>query len=267
MSEEDPIEGLRAVCATIGFDLDGVDRSLVDRVRVLAEQSRTVDDARRMTSYAERIFRHYDVVKPSQAFGSLERKTVILACIFSDIGKTGPAGADVEDARLVAAAFAVENVRDDTQTVDTFLRTYFPADAEHRIARFVAIGIDPAMSMRQFWNLHSSWTLAITEGAGVPLEACAAAASHHLVDDVNPRSIVDANDRFTRRFGANDAFDRTEKLVIVLDKYDAATRRGGLDHARAIAWVRERIARSARFRGDAELATLVADVDTVLGAD
>lgn len=264
MSADDPIEGLRALCAAIGFDLDDAERLLIERVRLLAEHSRTFDDAIRMASYAERIFRHYDVAKPAEAFGALERQTVVLACLFSDIGKTGPAGADVEDARLVAEAFAVENVRDDTQPVAKFLRTYFPTDAEHRIARFVVLGVDPAMSIRQFWNLHSGWTLAIAEGAGLPLEACAAAASHHLLEDVNPRSIVDDDHRFTRRFGANDTFDRAEKLVIVLDKYDAATRRSGLTHDRAIAWLRDRIGRSARFRNDEGLAALVADADEVL---
>lgn len=265
MTDEDPVEALRSRCAAIGFDLDDADRSLVERVRVLAEHSRTFDDAHRMALYAERIFHHYEVAKPSEAFTALERQTVVLACLFSDIGKTGPAGADAEDARLVAEAFAVENVRDDTQSVATFLRTYFPADAEHRIARFAALGVDPAMSIRQFWNLHSDWTLTITEGAGLPLEACAAAAAHHLIDEVNPRSIVDERNRFTRRFGANETFDRAEKLVIVLDKYDAALRRGGHTHDRAIAWLRDRIAKSDRFRDDAELARLVADVDEVFG--
>jgi hypothetical protein len=93
--------------------------------------------------------------------------------------------------------------------------------------------------------------------------ACATAATHHLLDDVNPEAIVGANDRFTRRFGANTCFDRAEKLVIVLDKYDALRRRGRLSHAKAIAWLNERLANNERFHGDRELRTLIADIDTV----
>ena len=264
MKPDDPIEGLRALCAAAGFDIDGADRSLAERMRVLAECSPTLDDARRMVSYAHRVFRHYELTTPADAFSELERQTVVLACLFSDIGKTGPDGAAVEDARLFAQAFGVENVRDDAQSLATFLRTYFPEDAERRTARFVALGIDPSMSMREFWNLHSGWTLAITERAGLPLEACAAAGAHHLLDDVNPGDIVDDDDRFTRRFGTNHTFDRAEKLVIVLDKYDAALRRGGLSHDGAIAWLRERIAKSERFRDDEELAALVIEVDAAL---
>lgn len=272
MSEEegaaadDDVEQLHAECAAIGFDLRSAGGSLVERMRLLSEHSRTFDDARRMVAYAQRLFRHYETERPAEAFTALERRIVILACLFSDIGKSGPEHADADARRLVAEMFAIENVRDDTQRVDSLLETHFPGDAEARIARFAALGLDPSMSVRQFWNLHSDWTLAITEASGLPPEAIAAAASHHLLDDVNPRAIVGEDDRFRRGFGENTVFDRTEKLVIVLDKYDAARRRGGRTHDEAMSWLRDRISRSARFRDDPELRTLVDVVDVVLDA-
>lgn len=263
---DDSLEQLRAQCTAFGFDLDHAGSSLLERMRLLAERSKSFDDAMRLTAYADRIFRHYDAVKPAAAFSPVERQTVVLACLFSDVGKTGPEDAGPEDRRLIAEVFAVENVRDETQPLVSFLRRYFPADAERRIARFAALGIDPRMTIRQFWNLHSGWTLGVAEAAGLPVEAVAAAATHHFLDDVNPRAIVGEDGRFTRPFGENIAFDRAEKLVIVLDKYDAARRRGGLTHDQAITWLRERIAKNPRFRDDAELLELVADVDTVIGA-
>ena len=265
-SAEDSLERLRRQCTAIGFDLDSASSSLLERMRLLAERSNTFADAMRLTSYAERIFRHYDTAKPAEAFSPLERKTVLLACLFSDIGKTGPAAADAGARRLIAEAFAVENVHDDAQSVATFLRTYFPADAEQRIARFTALGLDPTMSVRQFWNLHSGWTLEVAEAAGLPIEAVAAAATHHLLEGVSPQAIVGEDDRFTRHFGENVAFDRAEKLVIILDKYDAVKRRGRHTHAQAIAWLRDRIAKSRRYRDDEEFIELVADVDAVIGA-
>lgn len=261
------VEHLRAQCAAVGFDLDQACSSLLERVKLLAEQSKTFDDAKRMSSYAERIFRYYDETKPEKAFDPVERKTVVLGCLFSDVGKTGPFAASAEDRRMIAEAFAVENVRDDTQPLATFLRTYFPNDAEERIVRFEKLGIDTSISVRRFWNLHSGWTLEILEAAGLPLEAVAAAASHHLLEDVNPRDIVGEDASFTRRFGENPSFDRAEKLVIVLDKYDAARRRSGCTHAQAIAWLRDRIAKSPRFHDDQEFLTLVDDVEKVLADD
>ena len=258
------VEQLHSHCAGVGFELDQTDGALLDRIRLVGEGSKTFDDAIRMAHYAQRIFQHYDRTKPAAAFTPLERRTVVLAALFADIGKTGPLEADAAARRLIVEMFAVENVKDDAQPVTTFLRTYFPADAEDRIARFRALGLDATMSLRQFWNLHSEWTLAIAEAAGIPPEAVAAAATHHLLDDVNPGAIVDEEDRFTRAFGANATFDRPEKLVIVLDKYDAARRRGRLTHERAIAWLRERIAKNPRFRDDAELRELVDDTEVAL---
>lgn len=261
---DDPVSLLRPHCAAVGFDLGDAEEMLLERMRLVAQGSKTFDDALRMSGYAHRIFDYYQATKPARAFTDDERRTVVLASLFSDIGKTGPAEADVVARRYVVDVFAVENVKDDQQPLDTFLRNYFPKDADARLSAFRALGIDPSISIRQFWNLHSAWTLAILEKAGVPPEAVAAAATHHLLDDVNPGAIVGDDDRFTRRFGDNAAFDRAEKLVIILDKYDAARRRGHLSHEAAIKWLEERIAKSTRFHDDAELHELVADVKTVL---
>ena len=258
------VNQLRSQCAAVGFELDRADGALLERIRLVGEGSKTFDDAVRMSRYAHRIFEHYEQTKPTAAFTPLERRTVVLAALFSDIGKTGPLEADAAARRLIVEMFAVENVRDDAQTVTEFLRGYFPSDAEDRIARFRALRLDPAMSIRQFWNLHSEWTLAIAEAAGLPPEAAAAAATHHLLDDVNPGAIVGDDARFTRAFGDNASFDRAEKLVIILDKYDAARRRSRLTHEQAIAWLRDHIAKNPRFCDDEALLGLVDDADVAL---
>lgn len=258
------VNRMRAQCAAVGFDLDAAGSSLVERMRLLAKHSKVLDDASRMAAYAERIFRHYDKTRPGHAFTALEQQTIVLACLFSDIGKTGPVEADADERSVIAEAYAIDNVRDDTQPLESFFRARFPDDAEWRVARVRSLGLDPGMSMRNFWDLHSGWTLDIAEAARLPPEAVAAAATHHLLEEVNPRAIVGEDHRFTRRFGANATFDRAEKLVILLDKYDAVRRRGRRTHDEAIAWLRDRLAKSVRFREDVEFTELLADVDTVL---
>ncbi len=257
-------ESLRALCAEVGFDLDGAKATILRRMILLGEHSEALDDAIRMASYARDVFRYYEAHKPSEKFSTTEQRTIVLACLFSDIGKTGPEPADEDGQRLIVEMFSVEGVRDETITISRFFQTYFPEDSERRRARFAALGLDPEMTMREFWNLHSTWTLGIAETAKLPPEAVAAAASHHLLDDVNPDAIVGEDDRFTRDFGENAAFDRAEKLVIVLDKYDAVRRRGHRSHEEAIAWLRRRVAMNPRFRDDAELDTLLSDVEVVL---
>jgi hypothetical protein len=260
----DVISRLRPICAEVGFELDGAEPGLLARLRLLAECTESVSDVEHMASMARTVFRYYETTKPSEAWHDIERRIVILGCVFADIGKTGPYEADASGQRLIAEMFATENVRDDTQPVEQFLRTYFPADTAERARRFAVLGLDLHMSIREFWNLHATWTLHIVEAGGVPSEAVAAAATHHLLEDVNPDAIVGPDSTFTRSFGDNTAFDRAEKLIILLDKYDALRRRSGRTHDQAIAWLRGRVENDPRFRNDAQFASLIPDVDAAL---
>lgn len=257
-------ERLHQLCASAGLDLASVKPWLLARLELLAERTETVADGERMVAYAERVMRHCEAIRQSQPFSKSERRVVLLGCLFSDIGKTGPLLADPSGQTLIVEMFAVEGVRDDSQTVRKFLATYFEADADERVQSFSGLGLDPEMSIRSFWNLHSGWTLELGEAAGLPPEVVAAAAVHHLIDDINPGQIVADDRSYTRSFGANSAFDRAEKLIILLDKYDAVRRRGHRGHAEAIAYLRHRLDQSSRFRGDDEFTTLIADMDAAL---
>jgi hypothetical protein len=108
------------------------------------------------------------------------------------------------------------------------------------------------------------WTLHILQGDGVPAEAVPAAATHHILENVSPDSLIAENGRFTKCFGKHAAFERPEKLVILLDKYDAALRRGRCAHDQAIASLREVIAKNHRFRGDHGFLELIEDLDEVM---
>jgi hypothetical protein len=263
VSAADIPQRLRAACAEVGFDLGRVDPSVIARLELLAEVTQTVADCESMLAMARDFFRYYEQQKPLEVFSQVERRVVVLGCVFSDIGKTGPASANPNGQRLVVEMFAVEGVRDDQQAVAQFFRAHFPGEVDARLRRFRELGLEPSMTIRQFWNLHSTWTLEILERGGVPPEAVAAAATHHLLDDVNPQAIVGPDLLFTRPSGDNPTFDRAEKLIILLDKYDAARRRGHRGHAQTIDWLRERVENSRHFRGDAELLTLIADLNEV----
>jgi hypothetical protein len=265
MNSVDAVQAMRALCAGVEFDLDGVKPSVVDRLRLLDEHSETVADSTRMIARAWDVFRYYERMQPADSFTEVERRIVVLGCLFSDIGKTGPLGASADGQTLIAEMFAVEGVRDERQSVAQFFTEYFPTDATERTRRFEAMGLESTLTMRQFWNLHSAWTLEITEDGGLPPEVIAAAATHHLLDDVNPEAIVAEDRRFTRSFGENTQFDRAEQLIILLDKYDALRRRGGRSHEDAILWLRNRVADNPKFNGDQELSTLISALDGALG--
>jgi hypothetical protein len=259
-------ERLRAICADVGFDLEGVRPSILARMRLLAETTETLNDCEHAIRIANEIFRYYDVSKPLERFSALERRIVVVGTLFSDIGKSGPAGAALDGQRLVAEIFAVEGGIDGTTSVARFFEMYFPTDSAQRARRFGVLGLDPGMSMREFWNLHSAWTLQILQGDGVPPEAVPAAATHHILENVNPDSLISESGRFTRYFGRHASFERPEKLVILLDKYDAARRRGRCTHDQAIAILREVIARNPRFRADHGFLELIEDLNEVMKA-
>ncbi len=255
-------EELRQACERAGMDPDRLDPEILARMRLLAACTPTVDDCRRAMDLAEHVFDYFAI--GDEPFAEVEKATVRIGSLFSDIGKTGPRHASPADQRLIAQMFAIERVPNELLTITDFLEEYFPGDAPMRSERLKGLGLNLHSTMREFWNLHSTWTLDIMQSDGVPSEAVAAAATHHLLENVNPDSIVAEDGRFTRHFGTNGAFDRPEKLVILLDKYDAARRRGRQGHVEAIAWLRDLLSRHPRFSHDMEFMGLIAVLDTAV---
>lgn len=266
----EPHAVVRLVEAILGEEGGPLDPDVRARLELLAEVTHTTDDGVRMVRAAEAVFALHDSTRRGARWTEVERRTVLLGCLLADIGKSGPAGASAAGQRLVAEMFAVEGVDDEQQPVSQFLARHFPDDADARTALFCELGLDPAMSMRAFWNLHAGFTYDVLDAGGLPPETVAAAAAHHYLDGVNPDGVVAADGRFSRWFGENVAFDRAEKLITLLDKYDAARRRGNRTHEAAIAWLRDFLARREPLREDPELARLVDELETALpeaGAD
>jgi len=257
------VGSLRDTCSEFGLILDKLDATLLERFRVLAATTETVRDVQRIVHHACAVFGFYEQHKPAQRFTENEKRIVVIGSLFADIGKAGPLHANAHDQRLIAEMFSVEGVLDDQQSVAEFLRRTFPTDASARRERFAALGLDPQMTLRTFWNLHAGWTLEIIRHAGVPEEAVAAAATHHMLENVNPETIVGLDGRYSVDFGDNAAFDRAEKLVILLDKYDAMRRRTSSDHREAITWLRKRLSQHPKFHDDQEFLTLLEDMDRV----
>lgn len=259
-------ERMTAICGQVGVSFDAISPAARARMQLLADMTETIEDCTRIVGLAAAVFEHYDRHKPDASFSSIEKRIVVVGSVFADIGKTGPLNADADSQRLIVEMFSVEGVRDDKQSVAQFFHHYFAPDAKQRTERFRQLGLDPDMTMRSFWNLHTSWTFDIARDGGVPKEAVAAAATHHMLDNINPDAIVAADGSYVIDFGENVRFDRPEKLVILLDKYDAAVRRGKRTHHDAMTWLRGLVGNHPRFGDDAEFAVLLDDVDSPLHA-
>lgn len=257
---------IRDIVSEAGLDLGTLDPELAERLSILNRHSETLCDTYHAILVAKTIFAHHNTANLASAFTEDERRIVTFGMLFSDIGKTGPRHATRELQVCIAEIFGVEDRVDPQMPLRNFVTQFFPADATERLRLLAANNLEPQLPMRTFWDLHSKWTLEILTTENAPKEAIGAAAAHHIIDGVNPEGIVSTDNRFTQQFGANHTFDRAEKLIIVLDKYDAARRRGKRTHDEAIAQLRERIGNSAYHSGDPEFRSLIDTLDSVLHA-
>jgi hypothetical protein len=249
------------VCKRASLRLEQLAPHVVHRMLLLAQYTETFDDGTRIVDMAERVFEHCEAT--GKMFSPHDQDVVRIGSLFSDIGKTGPKRATRKQQRLVARMFSIEGVRNDQMPVAEFFATYFAAEQTSATRTFVELGLDPNMPMRSFWNLHSEWTFELLRGSGIPPEAIPAAAAHHLLEHINPSDLVADDGSFTHSFGRNSNFDRPEKLVILLDKYDAVRRRGRRSHDEAITWLRQLLARHPRFPADQEFESLIDALDVV----
>lgn len=262
VAEETIPDEVREFFEQIKLDSEQISVKIIARLQLLEKVTEFFKDEETAIGYAEKVFKYLE--KMGRPFSENEKRIVIVGTLFSDIGKTGPARANYEQQPLIAEMFAVENINNQQMTVRDFLEIYFQESFEEKLLLFESLGLDSKMTMRNFWDLHSQWTLEIISGDGVPPEAVAAAATHHFLAGVNPDNIIGADGRFTKYYGDNLAFDKEEKLIIILDKYYAYIRRGGLSHETAIERLRDLIADSKNFSEDQEFIQLIENVSESL---
>jgi len=245
------------IFAEIGLDLTKISPAIVTRLRLLNKETKFLEDEHRATHYAKAVFDWYNDNRFEKAWTQLEKRIVTVGTMFSDIGKTGPKSANEAQQELIVQMYGIENVEDPKMPVSNFITKYFPDYVQEKIDLFTSLGLDSQMTMRTFWDLHVFWTLEIITGDGVPPEAVAAAASHHFIQGLNPQGIVNEGGSYEDKFGANSSFDRAEKLIILLDKYDAYRRRGRKNNRDAVIGLKGDVARSQEFANDAEFKELI----------
>ncbi|OGN03199.1 MAG: hypothetical protein A2651_02200 [Candidatus Yanofskybacteria bacterium RIFCSPHIGHO2_01_FULL_42_12] len=253
----------------LGVNFEEINPNIIKKLRLLSERTETFRDEERSLGIAHALFQYYEEKLSDEKFTEDEQRTVLVGTIFTDIGKTGPRNATLEQETIILDIYNVENlIAPEKTSLLEFIHNNFPEDGEERLSAIEAIdGISRNMTMREFYNLHPRWTLEIVSGDGVPPEAVAAAATHHMLEGINPEEIVDKDGRFTKYFGDNMFFDRAEKLIIILDKYDAFRRRGGKEHKKAIELVKDKIESNPNFTGDKEFEELLNNLDTMISTN
>ncbi|MDP3793064.1 MAG: hypothetical protein Q8Q89_05055 [bacterium] len=86
-----------------------------------------------------------------------------------------------------------------------------------------------------------------------------------LIDEQGNYKTLVMNGEFKLRFGENRRFDRPEKLVPLLDKYQARlTRLENQTHQDAIEFLIKFLNKNERFKNDQEFVELIEDLNQAL---
>jgi hypothetical protein len=159
------------------------------------------------------------------------RRDMSIAAYLHDIGKSGPFDAPPATQEAIVRLYAVENVADPDQTIAETARTNFSSeDAENMLTRLRSCGLRSNDPMRTFWDRHGYWTHDILEAdpEDIPVRARVVAGSHHVDRGIDPYE-----------FSSEEYVDRLEnRILMAVDKYQAAVARSQKTHGEAMATVK-----------------------------
>lgn len=267
LTQLDSVQLVDEILREVGVAPDTLDARVKERLVLLARATETITDEISAIRKADDIFKI--ATRRGHTYSDDERRIVRIGTLLTDLGKTGPPEASLEQSQVFVDIYAVENLPTEVVagSLDNFFLKFFPQKAKFFQETFTSLGIDCSMSLRSFYDLHTRWTLGLLDSAeGVPREPIAGAVSHHHMRDDNPDGIFFENsDTYSQKydFGNNTTYDRAEKLINILDIYDALCRRSGLSHIVAMEALREMVARASggRYAQDLEVMEILADLD------
>lgn len=228
---------MRSIFQSVGIDWDQLPQTLRARFKSLNAETGTVDDEIQAIAYAECL---RSVLSPDTL------RNVQQATLFTDIGKTGPAGASDQEKDFITRIYSVrEKFSIEQVTLEQFLsqrpKIFLREDHE----TVYAMGMEGSETMRTFFNRHAEWTLSLLESVELPDEVIISAVNHHFLEGVHPGNMIDREGNIQYR-ETHRPFGVQEVYVILLDKYDASRTRGGKTHEQAIGWLQEFVRKFAK---------------------
>lgn len=255
------------ILKSVNINPSSLSPELKSRLVLLDRYTPTIDDEHQAISYALKVFDQAE--KSGHPYSDAEKRVVMIGTLFTDIGKSGRKDATIQQSELIVSMYSKENIPiEDTQgSVQNFLTKYFSEEnPKEKIALFQSLKLVSNMTMRDFYNLHTQWTFDILDASDLPKEIVPVASCHHRLRGDNPRNILNDDDSYIRTFGSRTRYGRSEKLVGLLDQYDAFRRRSGLIHKETILKLQELVsgAVNGRYTNDMEFQEIIKDIDASL---
>ena len=250
-----------------------LDEEVIQRLVLLEKESKFNEDSRKvergLSNVLNLLEKRYADRYPQLAFTEEQKTDGRVAAILHDIGKSGPAQASQQEMRAVVRMFAQEQIKDPKLSINEVALNNFPKESHEILEYLKNCGVDVEMTMRQFWDKHAQWTHDILEKfpQGLSKHARIIAGSHHFNKGINPYDLPETEIPLqSSTIGLmEDYVDAIEeRILMAVDQYEANVRRSGSNHEKAIAWVRENLAQSEKFKNDQVMA-LVCDAIDELG--
>lgn len=293
--EKPQIISVKDTLDKVGLKPESSSAVFVSRLALLNEFTPIIRDEDRMVSYMERVFDQAE--KKHRAFPPNKKNTIKSGALFADIGKSGPKEANIQQSKLILSMYSENNISEEylngpiKNFLGWLLSKYFENNENNTLKENVngpvknfltnhlgskeerlenagnlltSLGLNTdKLTMRDFFNLHTQWTYDLIKDSDLPKETIAAAVSHHRIRGDNPGIFKDdKSDLYIEEFGASARYGRAEKLVTMLDQYDAYRNRGMLNHKQTIHKLYELIntVRDGYYKNDSEFLEIIADI-------
>lgn len=243
-AREQEREELARLFRTIELDFAGLSDELQERVVTMNEHQKTMDDDAACARLAMAVKDYRQKTGNEDPLSTEDWQHVGIASMFTDTGKSGPREATGEQSRLINVMYgedALLRPNPAAWTVERFLNEYIKSyDTKEALNLLGEVDIPPDMSMRDFYNLHAGWSYnLIKDEPRLSKDVKVMAGLHHLLEGVNPEGLVDLSDDTLQIPSLDRTVDEREIWVMLLDKFQARLRRGGVSEEAAVGWLRD----------------------------
>ncbi len=225
-----------------GLDWNKLTENTKERFVKMADVGH-LESSENMNQLAKKILERPDIA----AMKTIILQNVMQGSTLSDIGKTGPRGVTETQSNFIAEIFKIRGVKNPekikvAEFVDNRLSHFETPEKRMILLKSLERYIPPHMTMREFYNLHTEWSLEIIGKEKIISQKVKdIVARHHTLD---------------REKNPDDELTPEDKLVILLDQYDARRIRGGENHENTLAWIEEKIKNNG-FGEDEEFSILL----------
>jgi hypothetical protein len=244
-------------------------KEMADRLLIIEKNSKFNNDSRMICEGFQNVLDK--MMETSYAMkNSLtakQRQEGELAAFLHDIGKSGAAEADLRGQVSVIKLFSADQFTypiDPNKTVSDAISECFPEEYDEMMKNLAQSGVDKEMTMRQFYDKHAEWTHDILEKfpETVTKRTRLVAGSHHMDRGVNPCHLSENEvpmESFLIGVLENYVDVLEEKILMVVDKYQASISRGHSTHEKAVEIVRKIF--SEKYSGDPIINLIINTID------